>query len=386
MLEKVGRKTPVDELPVALPTAVGQTDLVRAKAYAAAAFESECDRLRKAPPHQRNNTLNHCAFKLGRHVARALLESARVTSALTNIAKLIGLDDREIALTVESGLRAGMKNPARLPFEKGNAASDSASRPSASDDELTEQLAALGEDDIANAERFVRRYGNKVLYSKTRGFLVYDGKRYRPDDRFMCVELAKNVVQKIEDEVPLMSTEDARKRRSAHAKQSRSKAAIDRMLDLSKGRLFVEDTSLDANPWLLNTETFTIDLRTSQYNPHDARDLITKISQVKAKPGSKCPVFDTFLKRISDGDDEMVAFIQKAVGYTLTGTHDSSGLFLRLRKEREKRQVYAYKPHSRDAGRLRSTHSDRNPPDQKLRQRNPCRLSAPRRQENGDGR
>ena len=49
----------------------------------------------------------------------------------------------------------------------------------------------------------------------------------------------------------------------------RSKAAIDRMLELAKGLLFVEDKALDADPWLLNTETYTIDLRTGRYQRHD---------------------------------------------------------------------------------------------------------------------
>jgi putative DNA primase/helicase len=272
-----------------------------------------------APPHQRNNTLNLSTFNCAGFVARGLLDRARVTAEMTNIGKAIGLDDREIKLTVESGLTAGLKNPARLPFDKGGPANSPATRPDVPDNTLTEQLAGLGEGDIANAERFVRRCGREVIFSRTLGFLVFDGKRYRPDDRYMCVELAKNVMRKIEDEVPLMSTEDARRRRSAFASQSRSKAAIDRMLDLSKGPLFVEDKSLDADPWPLNTETFTINLLTGQYQPHDARDLITKISPVTAKRGSKREIFEAFLKRITGGDAELAAYVQKAVGYTLTG-------------------------------------------------------------------
>src|SRR4029077_20437971 len=111
---------------------------------------------------------------------------------------------------------------------------------------LTKQLAGLGEDDIANAERFVLRYGHKVIYSETRGYMVYDGKLFRPNAQLRCVELAKDVVKKIAAEPPHLGSEEARGRRAKFARESRSKITIDRLLDLAKGRLVVDDKALDA--------------------------------------------------------------------------------------------------------------------------------------------
>jgi putative DNA primase/helicase len=309
------------------PREIRADELARAKAYAEAASKSECERLRKAPLHQRNNTLNACGFKLGRLAARGLLDPARVTAELTQIAKAIGLDDGEIARTIDSGLKAGTKNPARLPFEKGASAKSAESPPRASGDELTKRLAALGEDDIANAERFVLRYGHKVIYSETRGFLVFDGKRYRPNAHLRCVELAKDVVTRIADEPPHIGSEEARARRAKFARESRSKSAIDRLLDLAKGRLVVDDKVLDADPWLLNSQTWTIDLRTGRYHAHDARDLLTKVSPVEAKAKSECPMFEKFIERITGGDAELATYIQKVAGYSLTGITSAQVLF-----------------------------------------------------------
>ena len=94
---------------------------------------------------------------------------------------------------------------------KTSSGDDGDSPPSKSDDELARELALLGEDDIANAERFVRRFGHKVVYSETRGHMVCDGKRYRPNANLLCVELGKEVVTKIADELPFSPT----KRREA---------------------------------------------------------------------------------------------------------------------------------------------------------------------------
>ena len=327
LLKLIGRKPVTGERDPAAPPKPLVLGIARATAYAEAALKSECERLRKAPQHQRNNTLNICGFKLGRYVGRGLLDSARVAAELSDIAKAIGLEDGEIARTVDSGLKAGIGKPARLPFEKGASARSEESPPSASGDELTKQLAALGEDDIANAERFVLRYGHRVIYSESRGYLVFDGKQFRPNSHLRCVELAKDVVKKIADEPPHLESEEARARRAKFARESRSKNAIDRTLDLAKGGLVVDDDVLDADPWLLNTKTFTIDLRTGRYLPHDARDLITKIAPVNAKPNSKCPVFDKFIARITGGDSELATYTQRAVGYTLTGMTTEQVLF-----------------------------------------------------------
>ena len=51
------------------------------------------------------------------------------------------------------------------------------------------------------------------------------------------------------------------------------------MLDLAKSLLAVEDAKLDADPWLLNVENGTINLRTGRREKHDDRDLLTKMAR-----------------------------------------------------------------------------------------------------------
>ena len=74
----------------------------------------------KAPKHQRNDTLNVAAFKLGQLVPYGILDLAVITRDLAQAARKIGLDDGEIELTITSGLNAGRQYPRRLPFLKSN--------------------------------------------------------------------------------------------------------------------------------------------------------------------------------------------------------------------------------------------------------------------------
>jgi putative DNA primase/helicase len=192
------------------------------------------ERLGKAPNHQRNDTLNRAAFKLGQLLPYGILDTATITQDLATMARTIGLDESEIGPTIASGLKAGTKHPRRLPFLKSNDPIKSGEPPVQSDDALAAELARLGETDTDNAQRFANRFGAKVLNTPGRGWLVYDGKRWREDDIGQVVELAKGTARLIADESAHLQSDTARAGRSAFAQQSLSKGSLDRMLDLAK--------------------------------------------------------------------------------------------------------------------------------------------------------
>jgi hypothetical protein len=83
--------------------------------YAQTALNNELDRVRTAVKGTRNDALNRAAFSLGQLVAGGELTEAEVRNALTDAARGAGLDEREIAATVASGLGKGMLNPRQAP-------------------------------------------------------------------------------------------------------------------------------------------------------------------------------------------------------------------------------------------------------------------------------
>jgi putative DNA primase/helicase len=301
---------------VELP-AIPAEKLDRAKAYADVALRRELDRLGKAPQHQRNDTLNLAAFKLGQLLPYDILDRQKVTDELTTTARTIGLDEGEIAPTIASGLDKGSRFPRGLPFLKSDL--PAVEPPAKSKDKVTEELAALGETDTDNGQRFATRFGANVINTPGRGWLVYDGRRRLPDELFKVKELAKTTARLIADEARFLKEDSVRTARRNFATQSLSTGALDRMLESAKSLLAVEDSRLDADAWLLNVENGTINLRTGLREKHDARDLLTKIAPVRANRRAKCPLFTKFLRRITDNNKELQTFIRKCVGYTLTG-------------------------------------------------------------------
>lgn len=76
---------------------------------------------------------------------------------------------------------------------------------------------------------------------------------------------------------------------------------------------------LDQDPWLLGVANGVIDLRTGKLRPGRPEDLITKASPIEFKGiDEPCDRFKLFLKECLD-DDEIVAYLQKIKGYTITG-------------------------------------------------------------------
>jgi putative DNA primase/helicase len=112
------------------------------------------------------------------------------------------------------------------------------------------------------------------------------------------------------------------------AVRSESVTRIKAMLDLAKSMPPVAITvdDLDRDPYLFNTKTGTIELKTGLLREHRPEDLITKVAPVAYDPAATAPNWDSFLAKVIP--DELVrSFLKRAVGYTLTGSVDGQCLF-----------------------------------------------------------
>jgi hypothetical protein len=68
-----------------------------------------------------------------------------------------------------------------------------------------------------------------------------------------------------------------------------------------------------------------VDLTTGNVRDHDPASLLTKITAVA--PEGDCPLWGDFLKRVTDDDTELQSFLQRMMGYCLTGSIDEHALF-----------------------------------------------------------
>lgn len=91
------------------------------------------------------------------------------------------------------------------------------------------------------------------------------------------------------------------------------------MIEDSKDKYFISNSMLDNNHYLFNCQNGTLDLKTFEFSPHKADDLLSKISNVEYEENAKSPVFEKFLDDVMQGSTEKINYIQKLLGYSLTG-------------------------------------------------------------------
>jgi putative DNA primase/helicase len=185
--------------------------------------------------------------------------------------------------------------------------------------------------DIGNAERLVALYGDEFRWvHEWKCWIVWDGCRWTRDTRSRLGAMAKASVRSMLKEAAEIEGDDARKRLVTHAMQSEGAGKIRAMIELSRSEpgVSIEFAELDTHPYLLTVRNGTLDLTTATLHEHHRRDLITKLVDVPYDPEAQCPTWEAFLWRIFAGRADMIEYIQRAVGYSLTG--DTSAHCLHL--------------------------------------------------------
>ena len=81
----------------------------------------------------------------------------------------------------------------------------------------------------------------------------------------------------------------------------------------------IQPKDMDRDPWLLNVRNGTILLRTGTLRPHAREDLITRGIDVDYDPDAVCPTWERFIHEVFGGNAEIIAFVQRVAGYSLTG-------------------------------------------------------------------
>ena len=84
----------------------------------------------------------------------------------------------------------------------------------------------------------------------------------------------------------------------------------------------------DSDTMLLGVANGVIDLRTGILRNGKPEDKITLHSEIAYDPEAQCPRFEQFIGEIFGGDQDLIEFIQSAIGYCLTGDTREQCLFV----------------------------------------------------------
>lgn len=102
------------------------------------------------------------------------------------------------------------------------------------------------------------------------------------------------------------------------AKEYQGARGITSVTKLLRAPLATPRTTFDADPMVLNTPAGPIDLRTGELRDPDPRHMLARSTAVAPRPGAT-PLWDQFLDDLTGGDEELKRYLQKLLGYALTG-------------------------------------------------------------------
>lgn len=187
--------------------------------------------------------------------------------------------------------------------------------------------------DLGNAGRLIRSHGDNLRHVATWGsWYVYDPERglWVKDEDGEVVRRMKGVVIEEHRQALLEPDEMIRKARVMHCLKSESEPSIRHaiLLAASDAKTALTHQRLDADPWRFTCANGSLNLRTGELELFAPGHLVTKGTSVRYDPDAQCPRWIQFLDEVFLGDKELIEFVQRAIGYSMTGDTREHAMFV----------------------------------------------------------
>ncbi|MBD7942504.1 DNA primase [Psychrobacillus sp. Sa2BUA9] len=174
-------------------------------------------------------------------------------------------------------------------------------------------------NELGNAERIAYEYGHAIRYVSEMGWMLWDGKRWKVDNKLQIERIANKVLRELEKSEDEIERSWARKCGKRNIRMN----SIKDLMPLVPA----EREEFDRHKFLFNCANGVLNLKDGKLQPHD-RDLrLSKLSNVEFNENAKCPVWLNFLQQIFKGDNDLIDYMQRLVGYSMTGDISEQGMY-----------------------------------------------------------
>lgn len=199
-------------------------------------------------------------------------------------------------------------------------------------EEIIDEAPKFHLTELGNAERIAYYHGDNVRYCNELEWLIWNGKHWHEDSKRQIEAITAKTLRAIYGEAK--ATEDKYQSKMLHdwaKKCERRSIRINSILDV-KPMVSVRKKELDSHSFLFNCDNGVIDLKTGELLPHDRDLLLTKLSPIKYDRNAECPNWKSFMESIfktpaGEPDHELINYLQKAIGYSLTGVTKEQVMF-----------------------------------------------------------
>ncbi|WON74164.1 phage/plasmid primase, P4 family [Nitrosospira sp. Is2] len=178
-------------------------------------------------------------------------------------------------------------------------------------------------NDSGNAARLVTQFGHDIRWlPHIRKWMIRNGQYWEINEDGAIERFATATAASIYEEARKERDADKARNIGKWAGSSLSQPRLKAMIELAKSELnmSVPMSALDQNGMLLGTPSGVVDLKTGKLCEATPLDYITKITGAPYVPGATCPNWKKFIDRSFSGNQAVIKLVQRAVGYSLTGT------------------------------------------------------------------
>ncbi|MFJ9646711.1 phage/plasmid primase, P4 family [Streptomyces sp. NPDC101206] len=167
-----------------------------------------------------------------------------------------------------------------------------------------------GESDAMNAHALVAWSDGRIKYAAGLGFYVWTGTVWERSE------------VKVRQEIHRMGAALVLAGETQKARGFTMTTRIDALLTelRSVPTVHVDASAFDDRPHLLTFRNGTVDLRTGTLRAHAPGDMLTYALDVDYRPEATCPRWERFLEEIFPDNPDLPAYIQRLIGYGITGS------------------------------------------------------------------
>ncbi len=185
--------------------------------------------------------------------------------------------------------------------------------------------------DLGSAEAFVARDGHRIRFDhKQDRWLIWNCHHWAPDVDERIHRIAHEHVRQWQQDAIKVTDREQKKTILEYTMKLERSAALEIMIKIARALLPVADTGLrwDERPMLIGCPNGVIDLVSGQFREGHQDDLVTMQTAAPFQVEAQCPIWEQFLSEIFDDNREVIDFIQRAIGYSLTGDMSEQCFFL----------------------------------------------------------
>lgn len=181
--------------------------------------------------------------------------------------------------------------------------------------------------DTGNAELFAKRYGEMLRYDHgKKRWLVWRRHWWEEESGGEVMRMAKAAARyRLRC---TFKTKDKEQRNDGigWALQSENRFRLEAAIALAQSERPLSDpgANWDVDPWLLGVANGVVDLRTGMLRKGLPSDRVTTHTRVAFRSSARCPRWKSFLAEVFV-IEELIEFVQRAVGYSLTGAEGANG-------------------------------------------------------------